>query len=131
MSKNGKFLIDMKVWSDLSASTNDPFQRDFSWLEQLTGVILTQSFNSSYLIAASPGSQTVTLPMTTGKYVFIKSDQPLAVRYNGETQQLNTVNPATPGTTFDGVLFQKIDVTSLVLDNLGTAIANVLVWVGS
>ena len=65
-----------------------------------------------------------------GKFVFIKTNQPIAVKYNSDTSVLNVVNPTTPGTTQDGILFQKIDLTSLQIDNLGTDTATVLVFVG-
>ncbi len=132
MVKNAKFLLDMRVWSDASPSTNDPMQRDFSWYEQLTGIQIAQSFATSYTIPTllMSGTITVQMPVTTGKYVFIKSDQPLAVKFNGSTNQLTKVTPTTPGTTSDGVMFAKMDFTSLTIDNLGSVIANVLVFIG-
>lgn len=130
MAKTGKFLLDLRVWSDTDTSTNDPQQNDFKWYEQLTGIDLDRASASSYAIAAS-GSLTVQMPVTTGKYVFIKSDQALAVKFNGETSVNNQVTPTTAGTTSDGVLFQKIDFTSLVLTNQSsTTEANVMVFIG-
>lgn len=130
MSKTGKFLLDMRVWSDTDDSTNDPQMNDFKWYEQLTGIDLDRAMASSYAIEAT-NSLDVQMPVTTGKYVFIKSDQSLAVKFNGETSQNNKVTPTTAGITSDGVLFQKIDFTSLTLENLSADVdANVLIFIG-
>lgn len=130
MSKTAKFLLDMRVWSDTDTSTNDPQMNDFKWYEQLTGVELDRAGAVSYAIGASDDLE-VQMPVTTGQYVFIKSDQEVAVKFNGETSQNNKVTPTTAGTTSDGILFQKIDFTSLTLENLSTTdIANIMVFIG-
>lgn len=130
MSKTAKFLLDMRVWSDTDSSTNDPQMNDFKWYEQLTGIELDRAGAVSYAINASDELE-VQMPVTTGQYVFIKSDQEVAVKFNGETSQNNKVTPTTAGTTSDGILFQKIDFTSLTLENLSTTdIANIMVFIG-
>lgn len=130
MPKTAKFLLDMRVWSDTDSSTNDPQMNDFKWYEQLTGIELDRAGAVSYAINASDELE-VQMPVTTGQYVFIKSDQEVAVKFNGETSQNNKVTPTTAGTTSDGILFQKIDFTSLTLENLSTTdIANIMVFIG-
>lgn len=130
MSKTAKFLLDLRVWSDDSTDTNDPQMNDFKWYEQLTGITLDRSAASSYSIVAS-GSLSVSMPVTTGKYIYLRSDQSVAVKFNGETSTNNKVTPTTAGTTSDGVLFQKLDFTSLTLTNLSTEdAANILVFIG-
>ena len=130
MSKNAKFQLSLKVWSDISATTNDPQQQNFSWLEQLTGITFDKVFQSFYAIDTT-ATQAVQFPMATAKYIFLKSDQPLAVKYNGSAEELNRVKPTTAGVTDDGLLFQKMDITSLSLVNLSAdTVANVLVFLG-
>jgi hypothetical protein len=130
MAKTAKFLLDLKAWSDEDTDTNDPRMNDFRWYEQLTGIEFDVCSNLSYAIAAD-ADLVVQMPAATGKYIFLRSDQEVAVKFNGETAETNVVTPTTAGTTSDGILFQKIDFTSLTLTNLSsTEIANVTVFIG-
>lgn len=130
MTKNAKFLLDLKAWSDDDDDTNDPQMNDFRWFEQLTGITFDLCSVLSYSIAADD-DLVVQMPVDTGKYVYIRADQEVAVKFNGETSENNLVTPTTAGTTSDAVLFQKIDFTSLTLTNLSsTDNANVTVFIG-
>lgn len=128
MSKTAKFQIDLEVWSDESETTNDPKQNDFRWFEQLSGLTLegvsTLSVKISTLSNISP-----IVTSNPSRYLFIKTDQPLAIKFDGDAGQLNTVNPSAVGVQ-DGILFQTGNFSALQIDNLGAVTANVLVFIG-
>lgn len=130
MPKNGKFALNMQVWSDSSPSSNDPAQRDFSWIEQLSGLTLAAVAAATYTIPAN-STMAIDVPTSPSRFIFVKANQEVGVRFNGDVNDFSRVKPTTLGQTSDGVLFQKIDITSLTLANLSaTDPATVLVFLG-
>ena len=131
ITKYATFILSMQVWSDPTPNTNYPVMRDWSWVEQLTGITLSWSNGGvDYQLPVSSSPVAINIPRAPALYLFVKSDQPIALQFNGQTGSLNTLNPTTPGVTQDADLFMHTSLTSLSLVNLGTAPANVIVWMG-
>lgn len=125
----GLFTIKGLVYSD--ASTNSPIKRNFDYSKDIS--IASLSSISEFLSVLVPGNNTFNLPASTCDYIYLETDQPLILKFNGSTDAVVAVAPTTVGNLLntDGVLFKKGEFTSLIINNAAIVNANVLIFVGA
>ena len=126
----GNFKIRSIIYSD-SASTNNPTKKNFDY-EKDFNLNSIGSFSEQKLSLAI-GDNVINLPDTTVNLIYLETDQSLALKFNGSADEVVLVSPTVIGNidSTDGVFFKKGSFTSLTIKNLGSAVANCLLFIGA
>lgn len=124
---NANFIIDMMVYDD-AESTNDPQQRIWDYKKVLNRTDLQKaSVQKLVLIAGQDNS--ITIPASPTKVLYIETDQSIVIKFNGDTNDFVKVDPTSSG-KYTGLFFKTGSFTSLSINVPGIFNANVTIFMG-
>lgn len=124
----GKFILDMLVYSDETAS-NDPQERVFDYKKTVLEDDISLP-TVQYLTIASGGAGTnLAMPDDAINWLYIETDQTINVMFNDEDYNSVEVSPSVAGTS-DGVLFKRGEATGVLVYVPGAVDANLKVFMG-
>lgn len=126
----GKFSFNNLIYSD-TLSTNDPLKKNFDYKKEFN--VNTISTFSEQRLTLAVGDNTISLPATTANIIYLETDQPLSLKFNGNTADDVVVSPSSSGNldNTDGIFFKKGNFTSLIIKNQGSLSANCLLFIGA
>jgi hypothetical protein len=119
-------LIDkIKIYEDTS-STDNPKKVLINYQEEITKDF-TQ-YNRQDITIPALSNLTVTLPAACS-FLYVLTDNSLALRFNGEVDDNCTVSPSVAATK-DGIFIKRGAFASLIIRNLSANTANVTYFAG-